>query len=219
MEYRGISTRRGDDGRSDMFSGERRAKSDALFDALGDLDELNSYLGVVRHALDRFQRSSEEEFAGEGIRGPAGSERGSAATEVGTLLDRIQPALIAIASVVATEPESARASLTPGISTSEIAELESAERRYRQVTEIGTSFVVPGASGGVPEVDVARALCRRCERRIVEVMRERRSGNEGSATEGSAEERSGEDKMALSQRYLNRLADLLFVLARYLEQE
>jgi cob(I)alamin adenosyltransferase len=70
-------------------------------------------------------------------------------------------------------------------------------------THIAGGFVMPGASGGVPQIDVARAVCRRAERRVVSVWR----------SLGLAKSDLGD-----SARYLNRLADLLFVLARHYEQ-
>jgi len=46
-----ITTKTGDGGFSSFYSGERALKSDAVFEALGTLDELNSWLGVVKLKL------------------------------------------------------------------------------------------------------------------------------------------------------------------------
>jgi cob(I)alamin adenosyltransferase len=178
-----ISTRRGDDGRSDLFSGERRSKADPVFEALGDLDELNSCFGLVRRAV---------------------GQMGAAGDTVLAQIDRAQSAVMAVASVVATTPESSETSRAPGVTTEDIAALEYAEDELKNRVNIEPSFVKPGERGGVPELDVARALTRRCERRVVAVLEER----------GGSEER-----LLAAQRYLNRLADYLFIAARFAEAE
>lgn len=181
-ENREISSRPGDDGWSDTLGGPRRSKSDPVFEALGDLDELNSYLGVVRHAA---------------------LAHGTTARELIEVLEAVQSAVMAIASVIAAEPAGRSASTVPGVTSGQIARLELEESRMREITEIGERFSVPGKHGGIPELDVARSLARRCERRVVAVLGGRASGD---------------GKLALGQRYLNRLADYLFVAARRYEQ-
>ena len=51
IEFEKVTTRGGDDGRSSLYSGQRRFKGEIVFWALGDLDELISVLGVVRRAI------------------------------------------------------------------------------------------------------------------------------------------------------------------------
>lgn len=51
IEFDQVTTRGGDSGQSSSYSGERLYKDDLLFEALGDLDELISYLGVVRERI------------------------------------------------------------------------------------------------------------------------------------------------------------------------
>ncbi|HUX20378.1 MAG TPA: ATP:cob(I)alamin adenosyltransferase, partial [Spirochaetia bacterium] len=68
-------------------------------------------------------------------------------------------------------------------------------------TEIGAEFVLPGDDLLSAQLDVARTVCRRAERRVVACIRDREM-----------------IQLASGQHYLNRLSDLLFILARHAAQ-
>jgi len=78
--------------------------------------------------------------------------------------------------------------------------LEKEEKNLLKTTTIKLVFVTAGENSVSASVDVARAVCRRAERHMVSLIRER-----------------GFTYLAVGQRYLNRLSDLLFILARDLE--
>jgi cob(I)alamin adenosyltransferase len=90
--------------------------------------------------------------------------------------------------------------------TGDIQSLESLEAALRSETEIGTTFVIPGDTTAVSALaDVARAKCRTAERSFI------RFRNTKLAAETAEAEKD------IAQRYLNRLSDYLFVVARHLE--
>ncbi len=186
IEFDKVTTRGGDRGESSLANGERRRKDDLLFELMGTIDELSSFLGVAR--------------AGCAAAGTA-SPRGAGSPElreVAGLIGGIQQTLLSVGAQVATplgDPNYARLRL---VGAEEIELLEQAEVRYLSRTQIGERFVLPGDSPLSAQLDVARAVCRRAERCIVTCIRDRSMG-----------------ELIPSQQYLNRLSDLLFVLARF----
>ena len=172
-----VTTGGGDDGRSSLFSGERYSKDTAVFEALGDIDELNSWFGVIRTR--------------EGMR-----------DHVSTIHE-IQDRLGRVLATCATLPSSSLFSQLTHVSEHDILTLEHVQARLKEATEIPPRFIVPGEFDGVVEIDVARAIARRCERRVVHMIREMGRSD---------------DEVSRSQVYLNRLSDYLFVLGRAVEQ-
>lgn len=117
---------------------------------------------------------------------------------LGELLLSIQRDLFVVGADLATNPEK-RSKLEPEVSlvTPEMVDrLEEVIDREVERNPLPQEFIVPGANTISAFLDVARALTRRAERRTVEL---REIGNEVNAE---------------ALRYLNRLSDLLFVLAR-----
>ena len=163
-----IYTRTGDDGTTGLLGPGRVRKSEPRVEAFGSVDELNAALGVAR-ALDR------EGWLPE--------------------IEAIQAKLFNLgAELAATTPE-APATLER-ITEGDVAALEqSIDRLDRELPPL-KNFILPGGSGLAAHLHLARAVCRRAERRLVTLM--------ASATI--------EPRLL---RYLNRLADLLFVMARW----
>jgi cob(I)alamin adenosyltransferase len=166
-----IYTKTGDAGDTGLFGGGRVPKSHPRVEAYGDVDELNAVLGVVR-AAEQMPRIDE-------------------------VLVPIQRDLFAIGALLATPDrdkmqqhlEKAR------VDEARIAELERAIDAGDAELEPLRSFIVPGGSRKAAALHVARTVCRRAERRVVEL---------GAETEIPP----------LVVIYLNRLSDLLFTLAR-----
>jgi cob(I)alamin adenosyltransferase len=118
--------------------------------------------------------------------------------ELGAELLRIQRELFVVGADLAANPDR-RPKLEPGVSlvTAEMVErLESLIDRVVEGHPLPRRFVVPGANPASAAIDVARSTVRRAERRAV-AMRE-----------------AGREVNAEVVRYLNRLSDALFVLAR-----
>ena len=117
------------------------------------------------------------------------------------LIVRLQRELFVVGAELATGKE-AWSKLAPGttkVTEEMVASLESLIDDYVARTGMPKEFVVPGETPASAAIDLARAIVRRCERQAVRVF------HDGLLSDGEV------------VRYLNRLADLLFVLARYEE--
>jgi cob(I)alamin adenosyltransferase len=128
-----------------------------------------------------------------------GVARALADDGAGEDLLRLQRELFVVGADLATNPR-ARGRLQPGVSLVTPEMVEGLEQRIDDLVAerpLPEAFVVPGANPASAALDVARGVVRRAERRAVELAR---GGPEHSNPEVA--------------RYLNRLSDLLFVLAR-----
>jgi cob(I)alamin adenosyltransferase len=165
-----IYTRTGDQGETGLFGGPRVRKDALRLEACGTVDELNSFLGAAR-----------AETLPEGIDG---------------LLEGIQNELFEVGAELATIDPVAHGTRTIGAQA--IRGLEDAIDQYQaQLPEL-KQFVLPGGSRAAALLHVARAVCRRAERRVVSLVR------------GEGVEKVSSTLIT----YLNRLGDLLFVIGR-----
>lgn len=169
-----IYTRKGDDGTTSLWYGGRVAKSDPRTEAYGAIDEAASALGVARSLC----------------------EPGS---ELAADVLRLQDDLFIAGAELATAPEAA-GRLEDGVSriTDDIvADLEPAIDRYMDRVELPPKFVIPGGTQLSAQLDLARAIIRRAERRVVELDRGEGLGS-GAVL-----------------RFLNRASDLAYAMARF----
>jgi len=167
-----IYTRTGDEGLTSLLGGLRVRKDDLRIETIGAVDELNAALGVVRM-----------EFTRSGICPP----------DIDQLLGQIQHQLFNMGAELAAPADTSAKVATLG--DGDIAELEAAIDHHEARLEPLRVFILPGGSPAACHLHVARGVCRRAERRLVELA--------------AAEPLRGE-----LVRYMNRLSDLLFVLAR-----
>ncbi len=116
--------------------------------------------------------------------------------DLDTFLHQIQHDLFEVGAELGSTEDRKQKSAMPLIAESQVEALERAIDKYEQGPPALTSFVLPGGSEGAARFHLARCVCRRAERSLVAL--------------GSQETLRGE-----LFRYLNRLSDLLFVLARY----
>jgi cob(I)alamin adenosyltransferase len=168
-----IYTRKGDDGTTSLWYGGRVDKHDARTEAYGSLDEATSALGVARALADGDPLAAD--------------------------LLHLQSDLFVAGAELATAPE-ARARLAAGVSKLEadmVAWLEEAIDRYMAQVDLPPKFVIPGGTQLSAQLDVARAVLRRAERRIVALDRIADLG----------------DSVVLE--FVNRASDLLFAMARF----
>jgi cob(I)alamin adenosyltransferase len=121
------------------------------------------------------------------------------AAEVDGILAQIQNELFAVGAELATpKPEAHR---VPTVGQDHIAALEAAIDGHEALLAPLDQFILPGGSKAAALLHLARTVCRRAERRLVALMRE-------------SEEPINDNLLV----YLNRLGDLLFVLARATNQ-
>ncbi len=142
-----IYTRTGDRGETGLFGGGRVSKDHTRVEAYGEVDELNSVLGVVIASLED---AREAEIAGR--------------------LRQIQADLFTLGANLATPraEEGGRATAhVPGLPAERIAEMESWIDAAEEELEPLQSFILPGGSQAAALLHLARTVCRRAERRVV----------------------------------------------------
>ena len=157
-----VTTKRGDDGSTGMADGTRVLKSNLLVKAIGELDELNSWMGLLC-SLDELNEHKE-------------------------YLQSIQNRLFDIGGILTTKSE---VPLEKQYLLTLEKEMDNLNRKLPDLD----NFILPGGSKETSFIHIARTVCRRAERSLIEANRS--------------------EKMEQSCLiYINRLSDFLFVLAR-----
>lgn len=170
-----IYTRTGDKGTTALGTGKRVPKNHARIAAYGTVDEANSVIGVARLELP-------------------GDE-----TEVAAMLERIQNDLFDLGADLCVPEDGEKRDWEPlRISDAQVKRLEAEIDSMNRELEPLRSFVLPGGSRAGAALHVARTVCRRAERAMVDL-----AGIDGEPVGDAA------------MRYMNRLSDFLFVAARY----
>ena len=157
-----VTTKRGDDGTTGMGDGTRVTKSNLLIKAIGDLDELNSWIGLLC-SLEGLKENKE-------------------------YLQNIQNRLFDIGGILTTK------SKIP-LNKIHLHKLETETEKLNTGLPDLENFILPGGSKRASVIHIARTVCRRSERSLIDA--------------------STSEKMEKSCLiYINRLSDFLFVLAR-----
>ncbi len=167
-----IYTRTGDQGTTALASGERRPKYDLRISAYGTVDETNACLGMARLH--------------------------TAGDELDVMLGRIQNDLFDLGADLAT-PETGKPLPYEPLRVTE-AQVERLEREIDSLNahlQPLRSFVLPGGSPAAAALHLARTVCRRAERLVVELAADPQETVSPAAV-----------------KFLNRLSDFLFVAAR-----
>lgn len=168
-----IYTKTGDQGTTALFGGKRVSKADLRIETYGTVDELNSWIGLIRDQ-------------------PVNEKRKS-------FLIEIQDRLFTIGSILATEPGNTKVKI-PALAEDDILALEKEIDNMDGELPPMRFFVLPGGHSSVSFCHVARTVCRRSERLTISLH-------------------SNEEVNPLVIKYLNRLSDYLFVLARKMAAE
>lgn len=166
-----LYTKKGDAGSTSLLGGTRVQKYDLRIESYGTVDELNSYLGLLR------DQAAVEEYV--------------------PILKTIQSKLFTIGSWLAMEPGKNHFKL-PEITAEDITQLEVSIDEMDAKLPALKNFVLPGGHPANSIAHIARTVCRRAERRVVEL-------NDASAESPVS---------PLVLQYLNRLSDWLFQLSR-----
>ena len=132
-----IYTKTGDKGQTSLIGGTRLPKHHIRIEAYGTVDELNSFIGLVRDSI---------------------SEK-----ELFDLLIEIQDRLFTIGSLLAADPEKNKMQL-PQLNESDVVLLEKAIDKMNETLPEMKSFVLPGGHPTVSYCHIARCVCRRAER-------------------------------------------------------
>ena len=173
-----IYTKTGDNGTTALYGGNRVSKASARVESYGNIDELNSFIGLAKSEI------TDEKVLNQ--------------------LQKIQFDLFTLGSESATPTDkltlsNGKSRLTLMISETEIEELENWMDEYETQLEPLQYFILPGGGKSATALQVCRTVCRRAERSLVFL-------NES------------EEVRPELIKYLNRLSDYLFVLARYVSK-
>lgn len=132
-----IYTRTGDQGMTSLFGGKRVPKTDIRIESYGTVDELNSWIGLLRDQSVNQERQDE--------------------------LTGIQDRLFTMGSLLATEPGNTKVKV-PALADDDITALEKSMDRMDETLPPMRSFVLPGGHPSVSFGHIARTVCRRAER-------------------------------------------------------
>src|SRR5688572_18409753 len=132
-----IYTKTGDQGTTSLFGGKRVSKADLRIDSYGTVDELNSFIGLVR---DQEINEKRKDF-----------------------LLQIQNKLFIMGSVLATEPGNKKVK-TPSLQEEDVVSLEREIDAMEGTLTPLRFFILPGGHVSVSFCHVARTVCRRAER-------------------------------------------------------
>jgi cob(I)alamin adenosyltransferase len=162
----------GDDGSTGMLGGGRLRKDDPRIEAYGTVDEASSAIGLAK-ALSPHPRVRE-------------------------ICEELQRGMYSLGAELATNPRSNTSYATTTVA--EVQRLDELTSELEGLVTMPSGFILPGVTPASGAIDLARAITRRAERRIV------------------ALEHAHALENAEVRRWLNRLSLLLFVLGRYEEE-
>ena len=166
-----IYTRTGDDGTTALGNGERRAKYDLRIGAYGTVDETNAAIGIVRLHLSQMR-------------------------DLDVMLGLIQNDLFDLGADLAVPEREGKAERLRMLS-SQVERLERDIDALNEPLSPLTSFVLPGGTPAAAYLHLARTICRRAERMMVELAAQPNERVSDAAIQ-----------------YMNRLSDFLFVASR-----
>lgn len=136
-----IYTKTGDTGQTGLIGGRRVSKADLRIDAYGTVDELNSWIGLIRDQAVNSERRD--------------------------LLKEIQDRLFTVGAELATDPNRAPKQHMPAIVLTDVTLLETSMDGMDEALPELRAFVLPGGHESVSFCHLARTVCRRAERLVI----------------------------------------------------
>lgn len=157
MEFDDVTTKTGDEGISALYSGNRLRKDDVIFETLGDFDELNCHIGMVKNIISKEQEAL-----------------GIIDNHFYTInnLNIIQKVLMKISSMIATDVDSDIYNLLQHFCPADLDVLEENQKLFMECVTLSKAFIIPGDTTELScIIDLARTVTRRCERRVVTLIK------------------------------------------------
>ena len=208
-----VYTRTGDGGSSCLFNMERRDKDDAVFEALGEVDEVGVAVGIARTFVEEAWRGDGDhgglgasastgddarEASGDAPSAADGLSRRAAFEPLADRLAEIQSRLMDVGSAVATPLDKSSDAKKARVAFAEahVDVVEAWIDEYDARLPALARFILPGGGRAAAFLHQARTATRRAERRVVPLCR-------------------NGDCDAVIGRYLNRLSDFLYTAARF----
>jgi cob(I)alamin adenosyltransferase len=209
-----IYTKTGDKGTTSLIGGTKVPKSHLRIESYGTVDELNSYIGLLNDQLAAGPSPSNTAPSPSNTAlSPFNAAPSPSNTTISTpppippvnqsfpagsnLLREIQDRLFTIGASLACDPDKEPKLKIPDLKEADLTLLEKEMDRMEEELPPMKSFILPGGHVAVSTAHIARCICRRAERICV----------------GMQEEGLFIEPIVL--KYINRLSDYLFVLARY----
>jgi len=199
-----------------LIGGKRVEKFHPRIEAYGTIDELNSFLGLLRieinqvyntkinDSAEKMKKMRTFQFDWQSI------EESTIWLEMCHILIDVQKHLFTVGAFLAKEPTADGTQSESGITDADVSEIEKAIDEIAKELPPLKSFVVPGSSRASALAHVCRTVCRRAERAMLRLL-----VGEG-ANEGVAEVATENLVVSNAEIYINRLSDLLFVMSRRL---
>jgi len=188
-----IYTKTGDKGKTSLIGGTKVPKNHLRIESYGTIDELNSFIGLLNDQLEALPGSVQP--------GPSSAKPGThtaPAQPAAHLLREVQDRLFTIGASLACDPDKEPKLKIPDLKEEDITRLEYEIDHMNEELPPMRSFILPGGHVAVSTAHIARCVCRRAERICVHMQ----------------EEELFIEPIVL--KYINRLSDYLFVLARYI---
>lgn len=189
-----IATRTGDQGTTGLGDGSRVDKDAPRIAAMGDVDELNTVIGMLRAQIqhDGADEPTQDARPRPGLGHITGENRIHARSQVDALLSRIQHHLFDLGAELCIPGHTA-------LTAEHVAFLDTALAEHNATLTPLKEFILPGGTQAASLAHLARTVCRRAERSVITLNR-------------------SEPVNEPPRQYLNRLSDLCFVLARVLNK-
>ncbi len=169
-----VCTRKGDDGHTYLLNGEKISKASVRVKTIGAVDELSAHLGMLR-SMNLPNQS------------------------IINFLLQLQADLVKIAGLLA-DPKDKYAKHLPQITEEDVEKLENLIDKYEAIVGPQKFFILPGGTPEIAQTHIARTVCRRVERNLVELSLHAYVP-------------------PLLIKYFNRMSDYLYILARYIAKE